>query len=201
MADEIIRVLPPETKPQGVMETFYDLASEVILKNIGPVPENYPCEPDVEKMLSRKKCDMIVACPIMNSLLDDVLRATEEYVRLWETMPPQLEKQPLTIETRDDLGTAANFLESRLDCLDSIPELNKTSGDWIDQTETVAREGLKNSSVMKSLRAQGEKSWDGLRGIDKSRRMWRKESEESRTIWYYVPSLLRNQVSKVNPIE
>ena len=89
--------------------------------------------------------------------------------------------------------------EEALDDLQLIPPLDKASGQWIDQRETAAREGGIGLGSLNSMRSQGRyKNWDGLCGIDKAGRKWRKETEESRTIWYFVPSLLKNQVSRVN---
>lgn len=117
--------------------------------------------------------------------LGDLLRASIEAIDIILSFSEHVSEEPETEKPK------------AIDPGDSIPPMS--SGEWVNQREAADRDDVSVTSLA-TMRSPGQwRSWDKLMGIDKSGRKWRKESENSKTIWYYAPSLLGNQVSPINP--
>lgn len=72
------------------------------------------------------------------------------------------------------------------DTLDNIPLLDKENGQRVLQGEAanlVARD-VQTLANDRSDKQRSEKAKDGLIGIDRRGRVWRKESENSQKVWY-----------------
>lgn len=71
-------------------------------------------------------------------------------------------------------------LESQEERLAKIPELDETSGDWV-----LAKKLGFAITGLNTGRREGIKSSDGLKGIDRANRMWRKKSFNAKKVFYY----------------
>lgn len=74
--------------------------------------------------------------------------------------------------------------------LNDIPPLDKENGDWVDRPAAAKIVGREIGTLKNNLSGQGSsKSKNGLRGIDRSERMWRKDSKNAQEVWYLKSSL------------
>jgi len=75
--------------------------------------------------------------------------------------------------------------------LKDIPPLDKTNGEWVLVPRALELTGAKTAAVLSNDRLEQPslRSDDKCKGIDRRRRMWRKERALSQQTWYYVPSL------------
>lgn len=93
--------------------------------------------------------------------------------------------------TAPDASTPAgneNKQEDFAPTLDDIPPLDKSNGEWVKQKEAAKIEGRGTDTLTKE-RHGGLKDGKGLKGISTHKNAWRKESANTKTIWYYKPSL------------
>lgn len=72
--------------------------------------------------------------------------------------------------------------------LEQLPQLDTTSGDWVRQNR-VAEMGGRSTATLRNDRYNGYKNSDGLSGVDKHGRMWRKVTRNAQTIWYFLKSI------------
>ena len=82
---------------------------------------------------------------------------------------------------------------SEIDRLEqTTPPLDKQSGEWVMAHEAARIEHIKLASLT-TYRNQGEKTDDGLFGLDPNQRVWRKETSKrgnpTRTVYYLKSSL------------
>ena len=78
--------------------------------------------------------------------------------------------------------------------VDKAPPLDEGSPDWIRPGEVALIDDTTDGSL-KSYRSEGKQGWrapDGLSGVDRHGRVWRKRSEHSH-VRYYRPFLLANK--------
>ena len=73
----------------------------------------------------------------------------------------------------------------------SIPTLDTTSGDWVQQQEA-AKLVQHAVGTLRNDRSGGNKAEDCCRGIDRRGRVWRKVTKNSQTVWYLKESLHRS---------
>ncbi len=73
----------------------------------------------------------------------------------------------------------------------AIPPLDKDSGEWVTNKVAAGIEGLKTVTLhtYRQRRHAQIHADDGMSGIDRDGRMWRRKGTTARPPWYYRPSL------------
>jgi len=73
----------------------------------------------------------------------------------------------------------------------ALPQDPNKSDMWVTQVAAAKSMGYENHKHLKNVRRGGEFGANGNVGRDAQGRMWRRDKEDSRLLWYYKPSLIK----------
>ena len=168
---------------------FHDGRQIYIFRNgkkpISPEPWNGPSRSES----GREKGDVIgYGTEILQATLEDELDNTictlEVLARLGT---PDLRLSP-TLAFSPQEGTDHRSCTSSSLSINDIPLLDKENGEWCLQKQAARLTG-KSMGTLGNDRSAGRKLDDGLQGIDRRNRVWRKENKNSQDVWYLKSSL------------
>ena len=101
-----------------------------------------------------------------------------------------------------DLANGAVGKAESSSSIDKIPPLDKENGEWVNQKRAakIVQRDVQTLANDRTAKGGGIKTEDGLCGIGRHGRIWRKESFKDQEIWYLKSSLSSEPTRSIQPV-